>query len=307
VTETAEPSAATEKRRVTVSAGEFAFAEMGDPEDPAVLLLHGFGSTSHLWRGFAPMFAPWMHVVVPDLLGSGDSRPNDEAELGLVAQTVAVHELLGALGTARLAVVGHGFGGGIAQRLALEADVETLVLIDSIAFDAWPSETTREAQLRAPASGAAFAEAMVRTSFDLGMGHRPRLTEEDLEEYLRPVRDEEGSARFFRFLRALEGVGLSDRGEELGRLEIPVMILWGEDDPFLPVELAERLSDLFPRASAAVLPGCSHFLPEDAPDTVAPLVFQFLRSQYLGERHEHEAAGPVGIELGLHPPEGRSA
>ena len=68
----------------------------------------------------------------------------------------------------------------------------------------------------------------------------------------------------------------------------------------------ERLADLFPRASAAVLPGCRHFLPEDAPDTVAPLVFQFLRSQYLGTPHEHASTGPVGIELGLGPLEGRA-
>jgi pimeloyl-ACP methyl ester carboxylesterase len=296
-----------DERRVTISTGEFAFLEMGDHDDPAVVLLHGFGSTSHLWRRLAPMFAPWMHVVVPDLLGAGASRPNDDAELGLIAQTAAIHELLGALGIARLAVVGHGFGGGIAQRLALEADVQTLVLIDSIAFGLWPSESTREAQLRAPEFGGRFAEVLVRSSFDLGMGHRPRLADEDLAEYLRPVLDDEGSARFLRFLRALDGVGLSDLEDDLGRLEIPVMILWGEDDPFLPVELAERLSDLFPRASAAVLPGCSHFLPEDAPDTIAPLVFQFLRSQYLGERHEHEVAGPIGIELVRKPPEGRSA
>jgi pimeloyl-ACP methyl ester carboxylesterase len=296
----------SEKHRVTVSAGEFAFLEMGDRVDPAVLLLHGFGSTSHLWRRFAPMFAPWMHVVVPDLLGAGDSRPDDDAEFGLLAQTAAIHELLGALGIARFAAVGHGFGGGIVQRLALEADMEALVLIDSIAFGAWPSETTREAQLRAPQSGPAFAEGMVRTSFDLGMDHRSRLSEEDLDEYVRPVRDEGGSARFFRFLRALDGEGLSELDEDLRRLDVPVMILWGEHDPFLPVELAERLSDLFPRASAAVLPGCSHFLPDDAPDTIAPLVFQFLRSQYLGERHEHEATGPIGIELGPRPPEGRS-
>jgi pimeloyl-ACP methyl ester carboxylesterase len=297
----------TEKRRVSLTGGELAFLEMGDPSDPAVVLLHGFGSTSHLWRLFAPMFAPWMHVIVPDLLGAGDSHPNDGAELGLAAQTDAVREVLGALAISRLAAVGHGFGGGIAQRLALEGDLEAMVLIDSVAFDAWPSESTQEAQLRAPESGSAFAEAMVRTSFDVGMGHRSRLTEEDLDEYLRPVRAEEGTA-FFRFLRSLDGVGLSGRDKDLARLEIPVMVLWGEDDPFLPVEIAERLADLFPRASAAVLPGCSHFLPEDAPDTIAPLVFQFLRSQYLGEVHEHQAAGPIGIELGRRPPlEGRSA
>lgn len=295
-----------ERSRAQVAAGELAYLELGDAEDPAVVLLHGLGTTSHLWRRFAPMLSPWMHVFVPDLLGAGDSRPNPDADLTLAGQTAAIRELLRGKGIERFAAVGHGFGGGVAQLLALDAGAEALVLIDTVAFAEWPSEAVREAQERSPETGPAFAEAMVNTSFDLGMGHRSALSDEDLEEYVRPVRDEQGSARFFRLVRALDGTGLAGRDEELSRLEIPVLILWGEDDPFLPVELGERLADLFPRASAAVLPGCRHFLPEDAPDTVAPLVFQFLRSQYLGTPHEHGSAGPVGIELGLGPPEGRA-
>ena len=295
-----------ERHRAEVTAGELAYLELGDAEDPAVVLLHGLGTTSHLWRRFAPMLSPWMHVLVPDLFGAGDSRPNPDADLTLAGQTEAIREFMQGKRVERFAAVGHGFGGGIAQLLALEAGAEALVLIDTVAFGEWPSETVREAQGRSPRSGPAFAEAVVRTSFDLGMGHRPALADEELEEYLRSVRDEEGSARFFRFVRALDGSGLDGREDDLARLDIPVLILWGEDDPFLPVELGERLADLFPRASAAVLPGCRHFLPEDAPDTVAPLVFQFLRSQYLGTPHEHGSTGPVGIELGLGPLEGRA-
>jgi pimeloyl-ACP methyl ester carboxylesterase len=295
-----------ERRRAEVTAGELAYLELGDPDDPAVVLLHGLGTTSYLWRRFAPMLSPWMHVLVPDLFGAGDSRPNRDADLTLVGQTAAIRELLQSKNVERFAAVGHAFGGGIAQLLALDAGAEALVLIDTVAFAEWPSEAVREAQERSPETGTAFAEAVVRTSFDLGMGHRPALSDEDLEEYVRPVRDEEGSARFFRLVRALDGSGLEGREDELAHLEIPVLILWGEDDPFLPFELGERLADLFPRASAAVLPGCRHFLPEDAPDTVAPLVFQFLRSQYLGTAHEHGSSGPVGIDLGLGPLEGRA-
>ena len=47
-------------RRVEVSGGELAFVEMGDPEDPAVLLLHGFPGSSYVWRQFAPLLSPWM-------------------------------------------------------------------------------------------------------------------------------------------------------------------------------------------------------------------------------------------------------
>jgi hypothetical protein len=59
-----------------------------------------------------------------------------------------------------------------------------------------------------------------------------------------------------------------------------------------------------PWASVALLPGCGHFLLEDAPETVAPLIVQWLRTQYLRlpQAHEHDEAA-VTVELGRRPPE----
>ncbi len=85
-----------------------------------VVLLHGFPMTSFLWREFVPLLAGRFRVIVPDLLGSGDSKPDDDARLDLRAQTDIVTALLADLGVDRFAVVGHGVGGGIAQMLALD-------------------------------------------------------------------------------------------------------------------------------------------------------------------------------------------
>ena len=59
-------------------------------------------------------------------------------------------------------------------------------------------------------------------------------------------------------------------------------------------------------SALGLLPGCSHFLPEDAPDTVAPIVAEFLRARYAGLPHGHAApAGPLPIELRPFTPEDR--
>ena len=291
-----------EKRRLRVSAGELAYLELGDADAPAVVFLHGFPTSSYLWRHVAPLLAPWMRVIVLDLLGAGDSDKPSSASIGLEAQAGYVRELLGGLGIGSFAVVGHGFGGGIAQRLALDGGVRAMVLVDSAAFDAWPGPPTREAQSQAPESGDALAAAMIRTALELGISHHERLGDEAVAEYRRPFAGEEGSAACFRFLKALDGVGLAGIEPELARLEIPTLVLWGEEDPFHPAELAERLGDVLPMASVALLPGCSHFLPEEAPETIGPLIFEYLRSRYLGAPHTH-AGGPVVVELGMRPPE----
>ena len=79
-------------------------------------------------------------------------------------------------------------------------------------------------------------------------------------------------------------------------------MLWGEEDSFLPVALAERLGDVFDGSMVALLPGCGHLVTEDAPQTVAPLLYEFLRLRYLGESHQHPE-GPTGpVPVFLHRP-----
>ena len=108
-----------------------------------------------------------------------------------------MRELLAHLDVERFAVVGHGVGGGIAQLLALDGPgVDAMVLLDSVAFDRWPSEAAQEAQARADDAGGLLmpelVEAAIRTVYDLGLRHRERFTDAVLEEYVRPYRGPAG-------------------------------------------------------------------------------------------------------------------
>jgi 2-hydroxymuconate-semialdehyde hydrolase len=291
-----------ERRRVTVSSGELAYVDLGD--GTPVLLLHGFPTSSYLWRREAWLLAQRMRVIVPDLLGYGESEKPGGADLSEAAQAGYVRELLAHLGIDSLAVVGHDIGGGVAQLLALDDEppaVQALVLIDSVCFDVWPIEGVRMLQdARSERETSEFVEGIVRLTFDLGLQHRDRLTEDDLQAYLEPWRSDPGA--FFRAVRGITGQGLAGRDDELAKLDVPALILWGEEDPFLPVELAERLGEALPGSTIGLLPGCSHFLNEDAPSTVGPLVYEYLRSQYLRDTHAHAEGGPVPVFLERPPP-----
>lgn len=295
---------AIRKNRARVSAGEMAYVEEGYPEGPAVVLLHGFPTSSFLWRDLAPLLAPWMRVIAPDLIGCGDSEKPEGVPLHIRAQAGYVRELLRDLGIEDFAVVGHGHGGGVAQLFAVEGGVKAMVLVNCAAFDAWPSEAMRRLQaVPQKDERAALVRAAMTFAFKEGMGRRARLTGDLFEEYLRPWAGDEGTRAFFRSLRAADGLGLIGIEAELERLECPVFILWGEDDPFIPVAVAERLSEAMPASTLALLPGCSHFVTEDAPEAALPLVFDYLRSKYLGRSHGHRGPqGLVTIPLERHPP-----
>jgi haloalkane dehalogenase len=294
-----------QRRRARVLGVDMSFIEEGDPEDPAVVFLHGFPTSSFLWREFVPLFAPWTHVIAPDLLGCGSSGMPEDAELHIRAQAGYIRELLAGLGVDGFAVVGHGHGGGIAQLLAVEGGVEAMVLVDSIAFDAWPSETTKALHRLAPEER---GEEVVRAAFDAflrqAMAKSERRMDDLRDAYVAPFLGEGGVRAFFRGVDAADGLGLTGLEEELAALSCPTLILWGEEDPYLSVEVGERLNDAIPTSSLAVLPGCSNLLPEDAPETIAPLAFDYLRSKYLGRPHSHPEPGAVPISLERRPPAG---
>lgn len=295
-----------DRARARVSAGELAYVDEG--AGPAVVLLHGFPTSADLWRNLAPLLAPRFRVIAPDLLGYGQSGKPADADLAVPAQTTYLRELLDRLDLHEFAVVGHGAGGAVGQALALGGGVRTLVLMNSATLQAnpGPEEALQDAD---PGSAEqAPAERVVREAFERGMGHPERMAPEDLELFVSPWRADPGA--LVRAARALGDAG-PDRVEEaapgprLGDLETPAFLVWGEDDPWFLSSDAERLQEVLPDAALALLPGCSHFVLEDAPETVAPMVFEFLRLRLLGERHARAAAtlvAPADLGVSFEPP-----
>jgi pimeloyl-ACP methyl ester carboxylesterase len=291
-----------EPRRARTSGGELAYLDVG--EGPPVVLLHGFPQSSFMWHDLAGLLAGRFRVIAPDLLGAGDSDMPSDEPLGIVAQAGYVRQLLDHLGVDRFGVVGASHGGGIAQLLALDGRADAMVLLNPIVSTYWPSEATRAIQGSPPEQRAdGIAAAVIRTGFDLGMGHRTRLSEQQLAEYIRPYQGADGVLAFFRFAEAIDGAGLSGIEDRLAALEIPVLILWGEDDPYLPVEAAEQLNEWIPTSTLGILPGCGHFLLEDAIDTIGPMIYEYLRARYLRAPHGHGAdpTGAVMIQLERRP------
>jgi len=278
------------KQRFAGSAGELAYVDEGD--GPAVVLLHGFPTSSQLWRVFVPPLAARHRVIGPDLLGYGDSAKPTDADLSISAQAGYVVELLEHLGIEEFPAVGHDVGGGVAQLLALDTGAKALVLLDSIAFDVWPIEGVRMLQATEPDQETEeLVASVVRLSLDLGIAKKQRLTDELVEGTVRPFAGDPPA--FFRAARAIDGRGLGGRDDELATLDVPVFLIWGEEDPFMPVEVAHRLNELIDGSTLALLPGCSHFVTEDAGETLVPLVTEWLRAQYLREPHGHAAAQPL--------------
>ena len=233
-----------------------AVLDEGPRDGAVVVLLHGWPGSPFVWRRLIPMLATRFRVLVPDLEG-----PDLRAQAGAVA------DLLRERGIERFAAVGHSHGGGVAQLLALEgAGCEALVLIDSIAFDQAPP-----------------IDLDPRTFVERGTVEVADLDEDTLASLAAAT--------------SPAPLPLDLRGAEpaIAAWELPVLLLWGEEDPYTPVALAERLGEAIPAATLGVVPESGHFLLEDAFDSVADLIVEYLRGRYLGAPHGH--AAPVLLQI----------
>jgi 2-hydroxymuconate-semialdehyde hydrolase len=285
---------ALERMLAGVSGLKMAYADLG--EGPPVVLIHGFPTSADLWAREAFLLASRMRVIAPDLVGYGESDKPADRDLSARAQAGYVRELLTSLGIDEFAVVGHGLGGRIAQLLALGRGVPAMVLLDSARLEAGHAQGVRPVQkVRPEQENAEFAEGVVRVTFDMGMAHPDRLDETTLRAFLGPWKRD--PAAFLRVVEAIDAGEPAGGEADLAELDAAAFLIWGEEDPFFPPENAERLGGILEGSAIALLPGCSHFVNLDAPQTVGPLIFEFLRMRYLGESHGPNDTGSVQVFL----------
>ena len=148
---------------------------------------------------------------------------------------------------------------------ASRADVAALVLIDSIAFDLWPTQAMTELQvLSKDRETFETIDVAIRTAFGWACA-RQRLRRTTFGPTSRPGSDADAVPAFFRWARALDGLGLRELESQMRGWDLPTLILWGEEDPFHPPEIGERLNDAIASSALGLVPETGHFLPEEVP------------------------------------------
>ncbi|XP_054254752.1 epoxide hydrolase 3-like [Indicator indicator] len=264
------------------------YVTKGPPEAPLLLLLHGFPQTWYCWRHLLRELGSSFQVVALDLPGCGASEKppgRDSYQLELLRD--------GSAAPAKCTLVGHDWGGLLAWEVACShpALVQSLVLMAApqrgamAAFSlCHPSQLLRSSyaflfQLPwLPELLLSLADfELVRTvmmSPWLGVQNpAQRLTEEDLEVYLYSLSQPGGLSPPIHYYRNL----FRDSPIPREPPPPPTLLLWGSHDAFLDPRLVPVLSHrLRPGASIHLLPGASHWLPEDQPQALAHILRTFL-------------------------------
>ncbi|MGE0451760.1 MAG: alpha/beta fold hydrolase, partial [Vicinamibacterales bacterium] len=266
----------------------------GDLRAPAVLLLHGIPGGRRSWHAVADRLASGARVFAPDLVGFGDSRGGARA-LHAAEQSDVIAEFIRAVGLARVHVVGFDFGGPTAVLLATRAPA--LVVSLTLAATNVLTDTPIPVPLhlvRPPIVGDLFARlffsrAGLSAMWRAAVARRERYRFADYRAVLREGDTIASTRQIFQAsLRDLPGLyGPVETG--LGLLRVPSAVVWGDRDPFFPVEVGRRTAARVAGASFIVLKGCGHFIPNEEPDALADIIMDAVAKSLPHETTERQA------------------
>jgi pimeloyl-ACP methyl ester carboxylesterase len=247
---------------------------------PPVVFAHGLLVDLRLWEPVADrLAAEGIRSYAPTLPLGAHQRPlNPDADLSPPGIAGLVRDFIATLGLSNVTIVGNDTGGAICQ-LMLGGDTSRIgaaVLTNCDAFGTFPPRALAPLFFagRHPAIVACLVpglrSAKVRTG-RLGFGPLTSapLDAELTREWIEPLAGRAIRRDLAKFARGVRPQVLLDAASRFGQFTGPVRILWGDDDPYFGTDLGRQLSEAFPHASLAMVPGGRTFLPLEHPDEVA--------------------------------------
>ena len=277
-------------RYATVDGHRIFYREAGDPAKPAIVLLHGYPTSSFMFRELIPRLAGDFHVIAPDHLGFGlsDAPPATEFDYTFDALTGITAALLAQLGIERYAIYVQDYGAPIGWRLALSdpAAITAIVTQSGNAYDAgfvpdfwagvWAYHRERNEATEAEMRQALTLEA-IRWQYVTGVPDEtlvdPTTWWHDYALVSRPGND---AVQLDLFADYASNPPLYPRLHEYFRKhQPPLLAVWGTGDEIFGPAGAQAFADDLPDAEIRLLPG-GHFLLETAAGEVAQLIRRFL-------------------------------
>lgn len=257
--------------------GKISYLEVGD--GPAAVFIHGLFLNGGLWQHQLDALAGMRRCIAVDLLAHGSSAVPADGHLTMRLQVDMLIEFIDALKLDSIDLVGNDTGGAIAQLLAVRipGKIRTLTLTDCDTHDNWPpaefapihemaSQGTLAGALGVLASDPAAARATLGTSFE----HPDRLSDDTIRGFFGPFSDPSRAAAIQDYVSGMNHEVTVAIRDDLARLHVPTLVVWGEDDAFFDVSWARWLATTIPGTVRRVeIPGAKLFHPFERPDVLS--------------------------------------
>ena len=248
-------------------------------DGPPIVVVHGTPWSSFNLRHLIKALSQDFRVYYYDLIGYGqsDKSPGD-VSLGI--QNQVLNHLLDQWQLESPLIIGHDFGGTTVLRTHLinGRNFDKIVLIDAVAVSPWGSPFFQHVKAHEPAFAGVpdyIHEAIVR-AYVKTAAFKP-IEDATLDAIVRPWMEPDGKAAFYRQMAQADS-GYTDQVQPLyAGISRPVLILWGREDTWIPLERGEALHDMIPGSLLQVIPDAGHLVIEEQPDQLIKEIHPFLQ------------------------------
>jgi len=261
------------------------YQEAGDKHAPAMVLIHGFASSTLVWsKVFLKLAAAGYRVIALDMLGYGYSAKPRNGEYTISAQAKLLTRLLDHLGIPRAIFVGSSYGGAVAATCALDYPerVEKLILVGAVNNNR-PLGFTLMRLFGSPVFGDVVSPLLIgsrrllrRRMKGVYDRHSWVLDERRVQARHLPLRAARSHRAIIRTVRGWDAERIS---RDAHLIEQPTLLLWGENDLEIPLADGERLHAEIPGSRLIVFLNCGHIPHEEYPEAFTNVVTDFCKVQ----------------------------
>ncbi|MBB5918276.1 pimeloyl-ACP methyl ester carboxylesterase [Nocardia transvalensis] len=249
----------------------------------AVVFVHGNPGPMDDWAALAPGVAEFARVIAMDMPGFGRSERPRSFEHSVIGHARFLGRLLDRLGVERAHLVLHDFGGPWGLRWALDNPerLASLTLINTGALEGY--RWHKYARIwQTPVLGELFQLMSTPRALRAALSRdNPRPLPRSYAERVHRYADRGHRRAVLRLYRASRdpAAAFPERALGVPANGLPVCVIWGDGDPYIPVRFAEQQRNIFPEAEIHILEGLGHWPFIDDPDAVRTPLEAFLRKQ----------------------------
>ncbi len=261
-----------EEKFLQIDGNKIRYLESGDSKKTLVLV-HGLGASAERWDQVIPLFADEFRVVVPDLIGFGYS---DKPLVDYTPEFFSdfLQRFLIASDILRPNLIGSSLGGQICAEFAVShsQDIEKLILVS-------PSGVMKQSTpaLDAYIMAALYPnETSAKNAFELMEGSGKNITEIVVNGFIERMRLPNAKLAFMSTLLGIKNSELIT--SKLQTISTPTMIIWGSDDPVIPIHYADSFVSTIQDCRFFRMDGCGHTPYVHDPFTFASKVKEFLNN-----------------------------
>jgi pimeloyl-ACP methyl ester carboxylesterase len=266
-----------------VSAEGINISYLDEGEGAPMVLVHGIPTSSYLWRDMIKELSAHGRVIAPDLPGFGLSDPPPNGDYSISNYARLLGSFLEALSIERGTLICHDFGGPITLTYALrhQDKFQRLIILDTFLHTDLPDWGLFYKIARIRPIGEALmglgGRSIARSGLEAGVVDKSRISEEVVERYYMPDgRPDKLNRTYLGTLRIDYMEDLKFIEKNLTTIDKPTLIVWGEDDAYLPLSLAHRIHQDIAQSRMETIPDCGHFVQEDQPEIVTEMILEFL-------------------------------